>query len=134
MVRRVLWLFAMTAVVGLTGCGGSGTKSRPPVTLTQADQGRVVTLGLGRQAVVRLDQPEWAFQPLVGRAVRAVARPQLVFVHKGCKTLPACGYVTLTVKAVARGRSAVVALRGICGEDVRCPPSKRKFSLTVVVQ
>jgi hypothetical protein len=102
--------------------------------LTQADQGRVVELALGARAVVRLDQPEWAFQPVSGGAVRAVAPPELVFVHKGCKRLPGCGYVTLTVKAVARGRSTIVALRGSCGEDVRCPPGKRKFSLTVVVR
>jgi hypothetical protein len=66
--------------------------------------------------------------------VRALAAPKLVFVHKGCQRLPACGYVTLTVKAVARGRSGIVAVRGSCGEDVRCPPAKRKFSLTIVVR
>lgn len=124
-------MLGVLAVVILTACGSGG--SRPPVKLTQADQGRVVKLALGRRAEVRLDQPEWAFGPVTGGAVRAVAAPKLVFVHKGCKTLPACGYVTLTVKAVARGRSAIVAARGICGEDVRCPPSKRKFSLTIVV-
>jgi hypothetical protein len=130
-VRRVLWLLAVTAVLVLTACG-SGMKS--PEKLTQADQGRVVSLGVGQRAVVRLDDPQWAFQPVAGPAVRAVAAPQLVFVHRGCKKLPACGYVALTVRAVAPGRSVIVALRGSCGELFRCPPSKRKFSLTIVVR
>jgi hypothetical protein len=132
---RSLWLLAVLGVVAPAACGsGDKPASQPPVRLGQADQGRSVTLRLGRRAVVRLDQPQWAFQPVSGGAVRAVGPPQLVFVHKGCRTLPGCGYVTLTVKAVARGRSAIVALRGSCGELFRCPPSKRKFSLTIVVQ
>ena len=130
---RTPWpLAALTAVMVLTACGSEG--SRPPLKLSQADQGRVVKLAPGQRAVVRLNQPEWAFAPVSGRAVRAVQPARLVFVHKGCKALPACGYVTLTVKALARGRSAIVATRGICGEDFRCPPSQRKFALTVVVQ
>jgi hypothetical protein len=131
-VRRVLCCVALTAALVPTACGSS--KGDRTVKLTQADQGRVVKLELGRRAEVRLDKPEWAFGPVSGGAVRAVAPAKLVFVHKGCKTLPACGYVTLTVKAVARGRSAIVAMRGICGEDIRCPPSERKYSLTIVVQ
>jgi hypothetical protein len=103
------------------------------VKLTQADQGRTVALALGRRAVVRIDDPQWAFGSVTGVAVRALAPPKLVFVHKGCKKLPGCGYVTLTVRAVARGRSVIVARRGSCGELFRCPPSKRKFSVTVVV-
>lgn len=132
---RSLWLLAGLAVALPAGCGsGDKPAAKPPVKLSQADQGRVITLARGRRAVVRLDQPEWAFQPVTGGAVRAVASPQLVFVHKGCKRFPACGYVTLTVRAVARGRSTITALRGSCGELFRCPPSKRKFSVTVVVQ
>jgi hypothetical protein len=130
-----VWLLAFLTVVSTTACGSGGNSAgKQPVRLGQADQGRTVTLGLGRRAVVRLDQPQWAFQPVSGGAVRALGAGQLVFVHKGCKMFPACGYVTLTVKAVARGRSTIVALRGICGELFRCPPSKRKFSLKIVVQ
>jgi hypothetical protein len=130
-----LWLLAVLALASASACGGGGdSAARSPVRLGQADQGRAVKLSLGRRAVVRLDQPQWAFQPVSGGAVRTLAAPTLVFVHKGCKTLPGCGYVTLTVKAVARGRSTIVALRGSCGELFRCPESKRKFSLTIVVQ
>jgi hypothetical protein len=132
---RSLWLLAVLAVVVPAACGsGDKPAGQPPVRLGQADQGRVVTLARGRRAVVRVDDPQWAFQPVAGGAVRTVAPPQLVFVHKGCNKLPACGYVALTVQAVARGRSVIVALRGSCGELFRCPPAKRKFSLTIVVR
>jgi hypothetical protein len=120
------------AVVGLVVPAACGSGSKPTVRLGQADQGRTITLGLGRQAVVRLDQPQWAFQPVAGGAVRALGAPKLVFVNTGCKRVSGCGYVTLTVKAVARGRSTIVALRGLCGELFRCPPSKREFSLTIL--
>jgi hypothetical protein len=55
----------LLAVVGLVvpaACGSGGNAAgKSPVRLGPADEGRTVTLGLGRRAVVRLDQPEWAF-------------------------------------------------------------------------
>lgn len=129
LASRCLWPFAVMPVMLLTACGGA-----KPVQFTQADQGRAVTLGLGRRAVVRLDEPEWGFHPVSGRAVRALGSDQLKLVVKGCKTLPACGYVALPIQAVARGRSTIVAERGICGEDYRCPPSQRIWSMTIVVR
>jgi hypothetical protein len=125
-----LWRSALPVVAALLvgGCGGSS-----PLRLTYADNGRVETLAVGGRAVVRLDQPEWGFLPVTGKAVRAEGDPRLVFVTKGCKMLPGCGYVSLTVKAVAPGRSVITAARGLCGELFRCPPAKRRFAVTVVV-
>ena len=123
----------MLAVVALVAPAACGSGSKPPVRLGQADKGGTVGLAVGRAAVVRLDQPQWAFQPVSGGAVRAVGEPKLVFVHKECKRVSGCGYVTLTVKA-ARGHSTIVALRGSCGELARCPPAERTFSVTIVVQ
>ena len=118
--------------MGLLVVGGCGS-GPAPVRLTVADQGRVVALAMGRRAVVKLNSL-WASQPISGRAVRAVALPQLTFAKKGCPSLVGCGTVALTVEAVARGRSVIVARRGICGELFRCPPSERLFALTVVVR
>ena len=136
---RCLWPIAVLPVILLTACGGGSTRpprtvEQPPVRFTQADQGRVLTLGLGRRAVVRLDKPEWAFRAVSGRSVRALGPGRLVLQVKGCRTLPACGYVTLPIQAVARGRSVIVATRGICGEDYRCPPSQRTLTLTIAVR
>ena len=118
-------------MLALAGCGSS---AKPPSTFTLADNGRVVTLATGDQAVIKLQTLNWGFQPIVGTAVKAVGNQQLVRVKKGCTAPEGCGYVALTVKAVAHGRSTITASRGLCGEDFRCPPDQRNYTIGVVVR
>ena len=128
---RRLWPFAFGLAIVAAGCGAG---SPAPVRFSQADQGRVVSVAAGRRAVVRLDQPVWAFQPIVGSAVRALGPERVAFYVKDCPSLTGCGSVSLVVRAVVRGRAVIVARRGSCGELFRCPPAQRTFTLTVVVR
>ncbi|MBV8787217.1 MAG: hypothetical protein JOZ00_11060 [Mycobacterium sp.] len=128
----------LTAVV-LAGCGGSAAKPRsahrpaPAQTFTYADNGRTVTLGVGRRALVKLDTLDWYIDAVSGSALRAVGPQRSVHILKGCGAPQGCGYMELTVDAVAPGRSVVRAQRGLCGELFICPRKLRKFALTVVV-
>jgi hypothetical protein len=124
-------LLPVTALFALAGCGGSATPMTQ--TFTYADRGRVVTLAMGRRATVRLDTPNWTFDPISGGAVRAVGPQRLVYVTKRCGAVNGCGYVELTIETVARGRSVVGAHRMTCGEAFRCPPDLRKFAVSVIV-
>jgi hypothetical protein len=121
------------AAAVLAGCGGTAAKPPRPRTFTYADNGHTVTLATGRRAVIKLDTLNWTFQPIAGAAVRAVGPQRLTYGTKGCNAPNGCGYVQLTVDAVARGQSVVSAERGSCGEAARCPPDRRKFAATVVV-
>ena len=113
------------ATCGLDGGHGADRLrvegSRPPLKLSQADQGRVVKLAPGQRAVVRLNQPEWAFAP--SRAERSARCNR----HDSCSSTRAArpcrraADVTLTVKALARRRSAIVATRGISRRGLQVP-------------
>lgn len=138
--QRTVCGLAWLAAAMLAGCGGSAAKPRTapspppaPAKFTYADNGRHVTLALGRRAVVTLQTLNWTFQPITGSAVRATGPQRLVYVTKGCNAPNGCGSVQLTVEAVARGRSVVAAERRSCGEAARCPPDLRKFAVTVIV-
>ncbi len=123
-------LLGLLSALLLAGCGG--TAARPPQTFTYADNGRTVTLAVGDRALVKLDTLNWTFAPASGSAVRATGPQRLEYVTKGCNAPDGCGDTELTVRAVARGRSIIVAQRLSCGEAARCPPNQRKFSLVVV--
>lgn len=135
-------LALLTALV-LAGCGGASAAKQPPAprprpqplvrTFTYAENGRVVTLAIGRRAVVKLPTLNWTFQSITGYAVRAVGPQRLVYVTKGCNAPNGCGSVQLAIEGVARGRSVIGAERGSCGEASRCPPDLRKYSVKVVV-
>lgn len=118
-------------MVAVAGCGSS---AKPPSMFTLADNGRVVNLALGKRAVIKLETLDWGFHPIAGQAVRAEGPQQLVRVKSGCTAPQGCGSVVLTVKAVARGRSTISASRGLCGEDFRCPPDQRNYTIGVVVR
>jgi hypothetical protein len=122
------------ALAGLASCGGHGKTPAAPKKLTLADNGRVVNLALGQQAVVSLDTLAWTFHVVVGSAVRAAGPQERVRQTRGCTAPNGCGTVMLTVKAVARGRSEVIATRGTCGEAARCPPAERTYTLALVVR
>jgi hypothetical protein len=137
--RTVRMLGLLTAVVlaGCTGCGGSAAKHParplPAQTFTYADNGRVVKLAVGRRALIKLDTLNWYIDPVSGRALRAVGPQRRVQIFKGCAAPNGCGYVELTVDAVAPGRGVIHAQRGLCGELFICPRNLRKFALTVIV-
>jgi hypothetical protein len=134
-------MLGLLTAVGLAGCGASSADTKPPspfpspapATVTYADNGQTVRLAVGRRALFKLVTLAWTFKPIAGSAVRASGAQRLVYVTKGCTAPNGCGYVELTVDAVARGRSVVAAERGSCGEAERCAPNRRKFAVTVIV-
>ena len=131
-------LTGVLAALGLAACGGAAAKPsaprpQPPQTFTYADNGRTVTLAVGRRAVVKLDTLNWHIDPVTGQALRPVGPPRTVRITKGCASDTGCGYIEQTVDAVAPGRGVVRGQRGLCGELFICPRNLRKFSLTVTV-
>jgi hypothetical protein len=120
---------ALPALLALAACGST----EPARTFTLADGGHVVTLKRGQQAVVKLETLEWTFHPPLGGAVRELGPERLVFL-KSCSYLAGCGSVALTIGAVERGRSTIIATRRSCGEDARCLPDQMVYTLGIVVR
>jgi hypothetical protein len=124
--------------VCLVGCGAVPmTPSFDPsvaLTVTQADNGRSLSMHIGQSLVVQLNNTYWAID---GSSEPGILAPQgSVQVESspgGCVPGQGCGTVTANFTAIRSGHSVVTASRRICGEVVLCGPGQRTFSVTVQV-
>lgn len=124
--------------ISLVGCGAVPRKpSLDPsaaLTVTQADNGRSVSMHVGQSLVLQLNNTYWTIN---GSSEPAVLAPQgamqVVSSPGGCVPGQGCGTVTTHFTAIRTGHSAVTASRRICGEVLLCRPDQRMFSVTVQV-
>ena len=95
----------------------------PPV-LTQADDGRLISLTIGAEVPLRLDS-SWAWdQPAVDRD--AVALTQVDYFADP-------GFMEWIVTALRPGDAAVTATGAPnCGDESRCPPMEVRIDFLVV--
>lgn len=104
------------------------------LVLTDADNGRTVTIAPGGRVVVQLGSTYWTFDAPSNPSVLAAQGAQQT---ASCpvKGLPGsgCGTATVTYAAAASGTAVVSAQRTTCGEAMLCPSGQGSFRVTVVV-
>jgi hypothetical protein len=99
--------------------------------------GHTLTLKVGQHLELVLGSSYWTVR---GSSVPAVLRQdgpsQLLKRPPTCAPIPGLGCVPIRTdfSAVAPGTAVITASRQSCGEAMRCPPSKERFTLTVVVR
>jgi hypothetical protein len=137
--RRLTGSLAVLALgAGLCACGAiQGTPSVDPtaaMTLTQADNGRSVSMHVGQSLVVQLNSTYWVIS---GSSDRGVLAPegaaQVAPSPGGCVPGQGCGTETGAFEAIRAGHSVVTASRNVCGEALACGAHQRRFSVTVQV-
>jgi len=102
--------------------------------LTDADNGRTITVAAGNRISVQLGSTYWTFETPSNTAVLAALGTQQM-APCAAKTLPGsgCGTATMTYAAEAAGTAVVVAQRTSCGEAMLCSAGQSGFRVTVVV-
>jgi hypothetical protein len=123
---------------GLAACGAvPGTPSFSPsatLTVTQADNGRSVSMHVGQSLVVQLNSTYWMVSGSSDPVVLAQqGSEQIAPSPGGCVPGQGCGTVTASFEAIRAGHSVVTASRSVCGEVVLCASGQRTFSVAVQV-
>jgi hypothetical protein len=128
-------LAVVAAALMVLGCGGAAGLSSAPaagVTVTDADNGRTITVAPGERLTVTLGSTYWSFGGSSNSTVlRQVGQP--VASPGTCPPGVGCGQVTATFDAVGRGRADVTASRSSCGEALSCTGGSGSFRVSVVV-
>lgn len=135
-VSRRVWIAVVAAALIVVGCGGaagSGASLGPSaVRVTDADNGRTVTLARGGRLTVTLASTYWS---IAGSSDPAVLRldGQPLASPGSCPPGVGCGQVTATFTAVGPGRAEVTASRSSCGEALSCTGGAGSYRVAVVV-
>lgn len=116
--------------------GGTG---HPTVTLTEADNGKAVSLHPGQRLQVILHSTYWTFD--AGTDTSVLARQGDTQYHPGtrgkggCPSFPGsgCGTAVQTYQADSAGTSTITASRTTCGEALLCTPDQGTWSVDVTV-
>jgi len=113
---------------GSAGGAGSGSQSAPPVVVTQADQGRNITLKVGQTLEVRLSgggSQRWS----VPRSANAAVAQETT-----ASANPTSGDASATFVARATGSTRVSSdARPICSAGQACPDFVRLWTIAVDV-
>jgi hypothetical protein len=104
------------------------------LVITDADNGKTVTVTVGNRVSVQLASTYWTFDAPSNPAVLAAQGPQET-APCAAKTLPGsgCGVATVTYAAASSGTAVVAAHRTTCGEAMLCSSDQSGFRVTVVV-
>jgi hypothetical protein len=104
------------------------------LVITDADNGKTVTVAAASRVSVQLSSTYWTFDPVSNPAVLAAEGPQQTS-PCAAKTFPGsgCGIAAVTYAATASGTAVVTAHRSTCGEAMLCTPNQSGFRVTVVV-
>jgi hypothetical protein len=105
------------------------------VAAADGDNGRTVTVAVGRALVVSLANTYWRFQAAADPGVlRADGDQQVVASPPGaCIPGGGCGTVSRRYVAVGSGTTTVTATRTTCGEALQCTPDQATYTLHVTV-
>ena len=112
--------------------------SRSPVaveSVSEVDNGRVLTLHRGQRLRIVLHSTYWTFQgSSVPSVLRADGPPEVNPQPTGCVVGGGCGTVTAVYDALSTGLATVTATRTSCGEAEGCLPSAGLWRVTVRVR
>jgi hypothetical protein len=102
--------------------------------ITDADNGKTVTVAAGSRVSVQLASTYWTIDGSSNPAVLAAQGPQET-APCAARTLPGsgCGMATVSYAALSSGTAVVAAHRTTCGEAMVCDSGQSGFRVTVVV-
>lgn len=108
------------------------------VKVTDASNGKSVTIKSGSTVLVTLKSTFWQFQSVLN--LSGSETPTMTAIMPG-PTAPAncqlpgmgCGTVTWKFKALKAGKAAFVAVRTSCGEALRCTDKNGRFAVSFKV-
>jgi len=106
-----------------------------PVVLTDADNGRPVTVTVGAHVTLVLASTYWTVDPMPGGSVLRSDGPPVTTSKLGhCVAGQGCGTVTAAYTAVTPGTVVVSAVRTVCGEALACSATQRSYRVPVTVR
>ena len=152
-VSTVALITVLAIVTTACSSGGSATRTSSPgspttgsttsvvtpttvadgsVRLTQADDGRTVTVHRGSVVTISLASTYWeVLAP--GPGLTALGPPVVTPRLSGCVPGGGCGTVTARFRATSAGTTHLGATRTSCGEALRCDPAQGRWRVTVTV-
>lgn len=101
--------------------------------LTDDDNARVISVHVGDTFPVVLHSTYWSPPVAADQLVLSVATPVIEPQLNGCVPGQGCGTVTVTVTAIAPGRSLLTAHRDTCGEAMACAPDQQNWQISITV-
>jgi hypothetical protein len=107
------------------------------VTVTDADNGRTITLAVGDHLTVRLASTYWPFADLSSSTILSnVGGPTVTASPPGVGCVPGggCGTVTATYLAIAAGKATVAVDRTSCGEARGCTGTEGTYRLHILIR
>ena len=103
--------------------------------LTEADNGRSVTVPVGSELTLELGSTYWQVGDSSDPAVLAMVSGPTpsAAVMGACVPGGGCGIVTAVFRGLAPGRAVITASRTTCGEALTCTGTSGAYEVTVVV-
>lgn len=105
-------------------------------TVTEADNGKTITVSAGSTVTLTLASTYWQVQGSSdAKILGPIGSPTVSAPPMGTTCVPGagCGTVTAVFHAVAAGHASIVASRTSCGEAMMCQGSAGAFEVTIVV-
>lgn len=137
-VPRIRASLRALLVVGLCCVAGAGVASASTGSaarlVTDADSGHTVTVQRGATIRLVLHSTYWRVHGSSRPSVVAGAGAPRYDATRGGVAGSGRGTVTVTYRALARGRATLTASRSACGEALRCTPAQGTYSVTIVVR
>jgi hypothetical protein len=121
---------------GVTGGSTTSTpKTAPPLTLTDTDNHRTVTVHRGTEVDVVLHSTYWTYPPgPTGNVLTSLGQPAYApDPLTRCVPGGGCGTATARYLAANLGSATVTASRTSCGEAMGCTGGRGAFDVTVTV-
>ena len=148
-IDRHLLVTAAAAVIAVStitsaGCGRAPSRPRGPVggdptvvVVRDSANGKAVTANAGDRIELILSSSYWHVTGISApRVLRQDGQQVLLSRPRGCPDIPGLGCVPVRADftALAAGTAVITARRSSCGEALRCPPGRTRFTVTVVVR
>jgi hypothetical protein len=139
--QRASIAIALLLVVAACADGGAGqtastprSASRPPLRVSERQNGKTVSLRRGQRLLVVLHSTYWKFQGSSNRKVlRQRGAPSVEPALGRCVPGGGCGTVTASFLGAGAGSASVTATRTSCGEALGCTASSGRYAVRVVV-
>jgi hypothetical protein len=110
------------------------TAAPTSTTITEADNGRTLTVPVGSEVTLELGNTYWQVGDSSDPAVlKLTSGPTASAAMGACVAGAGCGTVTAVYRAIAPGRADITAARTSCGEAMQCTGTAGAYAVTVVV-
>jgi hypothetical protein len=114
---------------------GTAAQGTQVIAISDADNGRIVKITPGASVELKLRSTYWTIKGSSDPSILAAqGSPQIEPGLARCPPGSGCGSIVQSFTAITTGQAELSGERQVCGEAMRCPPERRNFKVTVVVQ